>query len=163
MLEYINKIYAYTFWGNQRILKACEQLSQDQLDAPTRNGYANLRATLVHLLQGHWIWLSRWQGISPKIALDPRDFPTLASIQARWQEEEEQTRAFLASLTEDDLQRKLHYENLKGATLALPLWQSLIHVANHSTQHRSEIAFMLTALDRSPGDLDMSIYFLQNQ
>jgi uncharacterized damage-inducible protein DinB len=158
MLEYINMIYDYNYWGNQRILNTCELLSQDQLDAPTKNGYASLRATLVHTMNANWIWLSRWNGVSPKAPLDERDFPTLASIRARWQQEEQQTRTFLAALTESDLARDLTYQNLKGSAFALPLWQTLVHVVNHGTQHRSEVAFMLTALEHSPGDLDMSLF-----
>src|SRR5437588_361327 len=88
MLEYINMIYDYNYWGNQRILETCEQLSQTELDAPTKNGYASLRVTLVHALSANWLWLSRWQGVSPTAQLDARDFPMLAAIRARWQEEE---------------------------------------------------------------------------
>lgn len=161
MLEYIKMIYDYNDWGNQRILNTSELLSQEQLDAPTQNGYASLRATLVHTMHANWIWLSRWQGISPKVPLDARDFPTLASIRLRWQEEEQQTRAFLATLTESTLASDLTYQNLKGITFTLPLWQTMIHVVNHGTQHRSEIAFMLTALEHSPGDLDMSLFLNQ--
>ena len=158
MLEYINMIYDYNYWGNQRILDICEQLSQAELDAPTKNGYASLRATLIHMLNGNWLWLSRWQGVSPTTSLDEREFPTLASIRARWQIEEERTRAYLVTLSESELARDLTYQNAKGLTFTLPLWQTLVHLVNHGTQHRSEVAFMLTALEHSPGDLDMSLF-----
>jgi uncharacterized damage-inducible protein DinB len=35
----------------------------------------------------------------------------------------------------------------------------MVHVANHGTQHRSEVAAMLTAFGRSPGDLDALYFF----
>jgi len=110
-------------------------------------------------MNANWLWLSRWQGASPKASLDERKFPTLASIRERWQIEEQRMRAYLATLTESDIAGNLTYQKFTGQTSTLPLWQTLVHLVNHGTQHRSEIAFMLTALERSPGDLDMSIFF----
>jgi uncharacterized damage-inducible protein DinB len=34
----------------------------------------------------------------------------------------------------------------------------MLHVANHGTQHRSEVAAMLTGFDQSPGSLDLLDY-----
>ncbi|MER3418993.1 MAG: hypothetical protein C4290_00025, partial [Chloroflexota bacterium] len=41
------------------------------------------------------------------------------------------------------------------------LWQLLLHQANHATQHRSEVAYLLTQMGHSPGDLDLLAYLLQ--
>jgi uncharacterized damage-inducible protein DinB len=40
----------------------------------------------------------------------------------------------------------------------VPVWQMLLHLANHGTQHRSEAALLLTGAGRSPGDLDLIDY-----
>jgi uncharacterized damage-inducible protein DinB len=40
----------------------------------------------------------------------------------------------------------------------VPVWQLLVHVVNHGTQHRSEAAALLTAERLSPGELDLFDY-----
>ncbi len=47
----------------------------------------------------------------------------------------------------------------KGPQRSIPLWALNVHLVNHGTQHRSEVAMMLTDLGHSPGDLDM-VFFL---
>jgi uncharacterized damage-inducible protein DinB len=38
------------------------------------------------------------------------------------------------------------------------VWQMLVHVVNHGTQHRAEAAVLLTGEGRSPGELDLISY-----
>jgi uncharacterized damage-inducible protein DinB len=59
--------------------------------------------------------------------------------------------AWLATLDDGWLERRDE---------GMPFWQMLAHLANHGTQHRAEAAALLTAVGRSPGDLDM-IFFAQ--
>ncbi len=58
--------------------------------------------------------------------------------------------AYLAELTDDDLAAPFAL----GTRGALPLWELLVHLITHGTQHRSEAAILLTDAGHSPGDLD---------
>jgi uncharacterized damage-inducible protein DinB len=40
----------------------------------------------------------------------------------------------------------------------VPVWQMLVHVLNHRTQHRADAAALLTGDGRSPGELDLINY-----
>jgi uncharacterized damage-inducible protein DinB len=75
-----------------------------------------------------------------------------------WAVIEADTQSFVKGVTEDDLARVIHYINSQGTPCAYPLWQMMVHQANHAAQHRSEVAVMLTQFGFSPGGLDFLVY-----
>jgi uncharacterized damage-inducible protein DinB len=82
----------------------------------------------------------------------------VAALRIRWDEVEAATAAYVATLCESDLARVVSYVNFQGETWAYPLRQQLLHQVNHATQHRSEVALLLTRLGYSPGWLDLLVY-----
>ena len=163
MKEYIRLLYAYNHWANERILDACEKLSQEQFLAGQGMSSANpsIRDTLVHTMAAQEMWLARCGGVSPARLLDPRDFNTLALIRQYWYQVEQHTQAYLGAVQDDFLLQTIEYKTTKGQPYANVRWQVLVHQANHATQHRSEIALLLTRWGFSPGDLDFIVYLRQ--
>jgi uncharacterized damage-inducible protein DinB len=39
--------------------------------------------------------------------------------------------------------------------VSTPRWLTIVHIVNHWTQHRSDMAHYLTECGHSPGDLDL--------
>ncbi|NTW01510.1 MAG: hypothetical protein HGA19_09395 [Oscillochloris sp.] len=159
---YIVTLYDYSCWANHRILDTAAQLPAAAIDATPLPELGSLRTILVHTLGAEWLWRSRLEGASPRVRPTLTDFPTLAAISARWNEEEQALRARIINLDAAELMRQVIYTNMVGEVIMLPCWQILVHLANHGTQHRSEAAAILTALGASPGDLDMFIFFQQS-
>jgi uncharacterized damage-inducible protein DinB len=155
----IIQLYEYNDWANARILDTTAGLSEAQFTAPVAKlSHTSLRGTLVHTLGAQWIWRSRCQGFSPTAVLSEADFTTLEILQARWQDEAREMLRFLESLSDGDLDRPIRYASTKGQPFENTLWHILTHVVNHSTQHRSEAALLLTEWGHSPGDLDFILY-----
>ena len=159
-VEYVRTLYDYTAWANARVLEQAARLTDEQLLAAAGRDYGSVRDILVHVVFAQWLWLRRWQGESPRVHWDPAEFPSVAVIRDRWAEVERATAGFIAGLDEEGLGRVLHYTTTRGIARTQPLWEMLVHVANHGTQHRSEAAYLLTQAGHSPGDLDMLDYFL---
>ena len=158
MLEYLLTLIDYNFWANEHILLAADKVSAAQFLAPARFSWGGLRGTLVHTLSAEWTWRSRWQGFSPTAPLDPEEFPTVAALRTRWRAEQAATREFVAKLTEPALAQPVKYRRMSGGASAEPLWQLMIHLVNHGTQHRTEAATLLTEFGHSPGDLDFIVF-----
>jgi uncharacterized damage-inducible protein DinB len=69
-------------------------------------------------------------------------------------------RAFVDRQTDADLQQEITYTSFAGQTFHVPLWQMLMHLPNHETHHRGELAAMF-ALMKVPHPEDEVIqYFL---
>jgi uncharacterized damage-inducible protein DinB len=70
------------------------------------------------------------------------------------------TRAqFLDALEPGDLTQPVTYRSVtRDAIERFPLWQTLLHAANHTTHHRSEACIALTALGHPPASVDLIDY-----
>ena len=154
----IQLLYKYNNWANSRILDAAENLTEEQFLAPASYPHGGLRGTLTHILFAEWLWRLRWQGESPTVRMKPEDFVTFNSLCVRWVQEEKLLMDFVDGLKEEKLDNTFNYYTTEGEPLQRILWQAMMHVVNHGTQHRSEAAAMLTELGYSPGDIDLMLF-----
>ena len=155
-------LYKYNQWTNKKILDAVAKVTPEQFLAPASFPHGGLRSTLVHALFAEWIWRNRWEGTSPTVRLKPDDFPTFEALHARWAEEEKLLMAFVENVTEEKLNSKFSYKATDGTPHERILWQAMVHLVNHGTQHKTEAAAMLTDFGQSPGDIDMILYLIEN-
>lgn len=160
LADLLRMTYDYNAWANAKIFETAAQLDAEQLNAPGDAGHGSIRNTLFHMLNAHRAWFSWFDGsfdpANPRgEAPDLADYPDVASLRAYWSELQGQTTRFLTTLTDEDA-NKLMAE--QPTDPHFPLWKYMLHVANHGTQHRSEVAAMLTSHGYSPGGLDMIFY-----
>jgi len=149
----------YTTWANRKLFAAAAHLSPEQFIAPFPCTYGSLRAILVHMLVAYQVWLSRCQtGRLPASLPEHAEIPDLPTFIARFEDEQAAMRAYIGSLFEQDLIRPIAYSTSKGVDYTNTLWTILVHLVNHTTQHRSEAAELLTSLGCSPGDMDLIWY-----
>ncbi len=155
----IQLLYKYNRWANSETLDASARLTEEQFTKDLSSSHRSVRDTLAHILAAEWIWLTRWNGVSPKSLLNPLDFPDLGSLRARWAEVERDQTAFVNDITDESLESAVTYVNTKGEEWTYPLWQMMQHVVNHSTYHRGQVATMLRQLGAEPAPTDFLIFF----
>jgi uncharacterized damage-inducible protein DinB len=158
--EYLQQLYDYNYWANHRYFVVAEGLTDEQLHRKQGHSWDSVHAVLVHMLSSEWVWLQRWNGSSPKGHLNSADLPTLVSIKERWGKTEAEMRAFIGSLTDEGLRFNITYSNFSGESFSVPLWQMLMHVANHETHHRGELAAMFALMNVSHPEEEVIQYFL---
>jgi uncharacterized damage-inducible protein DinB len=156
MKEMIATLYGYARWANERVLANADALSPDQLARKLTRGADSILETFGHLVSADVRWLARWRGEAAP-AISKTDFQTLDEVRKRWDALYLARGVYIASLDEEELREPITWTG-RERPVPIPRWQAMVHCANHGTQHRSEIAAMLTDLGHSPGDLDMVLY-----
>ena len=160
--DYLLTLYDYTYWANHRYFNVAKNLTDEQLHRMQGHSWGDVHAVFVHMMSSEWVWLQRWQGIFPKGHLSKDDYPTLASVEKRTRELETEMRAFIESQTENSLQSIMTYPNFRNETFSVPLWQMLMHVTNHETHHRGELAAMYALMDVPHPEDELIQYFLNS-
>jgi uncharacterized damage-inducible protein DinB len=158
----LNLLFDYTAWANNKLFEAATRLKPEQFAAPYPANYGSLRGILTHIMTSYQVWLSRCRsGRMPDTIPAQEAFSDLESLRVHFDQQFSALRGYLDSLSENDLLGNLQYSTSKGALFENTRWMIFVHIANHSTQHRSEAAELLTAYDCSPGDLDFIWYLRQ--
>ena len=157
--QYLEQLYEYNYWANKRYLVVAETLGEEQLFRKQGHSWDSVHAVFVHMMSSERMWRQRWRGEKGEF-LNAKDFPTEASIRTYWVDVEKNMRAFIAEQTEESLLRDVTFTNPKGETLTLPLWQMMVHVPNHNTHHRGELAAMFALMNIPHPEEEIVQYFL---
>jgi uncharacterized damage-inducible protein DinB len=157
--EDFSTLYDFNAWANQRALDSCLALSPEQFTRDLASSFCSVRDTLAHIYGAEWIWLERWHGRTPTALPTPADFPDLDSVRRRLTAIDRDLVDYVASLSQDDVQRVLEFKTITSGTVKQPLWQCLQHLANHGTYHRGQIATMLRQLGEKATSTDMVVFY----
>lgn len=141
----LRSLFGYDRWATRRVLNTAEDVTATVWTRPEPSAPDGIAGLLVHALGAHGRWRAAWEGREDEPRPE-RELPMSAvDVRARWEAEWVALDALLERLGENGPNRVWN---------GLPLWQAMLHVVNHGTQHRSEAAALLTAAGHPTGDLD---------
>lgn len=126
--------YHYALY--ERIWESLETLPEAQYHQPTDYSRGSLHEQMFHAVATDRAWLRGIQGHPRKPRLDPADYPDRRAVRTLFDSVRVDMQAYIDSLTEAELERVP--ENFYG-----PVWQVLLHVVNHGTDHRAQILRLL--------------------
>jgi uncharacterized damage-inducible protein DinB len=148
--------FRHNLWANLRLLDACANLSNEQLDTGAKGTRGTIRETLLHLCAAEGRYVSRFTGQKAETALSERSpFPGFEALQ---QSARTTGEALIAIVERGEATRTLHI-SYGGADHETSASIVLIQAINHATDHRSQIATMLSLQDIIPPELDGWSYY----
>ncbi len=152
----MNSILANLFrhhrWANERMLEACLPLTEEQLATEVAGTYGRLDETLLHLGGAEGGYLNALTGWLPPEGYGLGEgvaFPGIALLVERMRMTGD---ALVEVARELPADRELRDEE---SGQMQPAWVVLLQAAHHATEHRQQVATMLTHLGVEPPEPDL--------
>lgn len=152
----LERFLLYNLRGNELFLRHLADLPDDNPALP------RLIPLMAHILFAQYVWACRIEEKAPQILLsDLEEKPLLEDAEADFSQHTKVSLESLASerrnhfivnrllyeifrtYLKDDLQRLVKYKNLKNELCSNTLGDILVHVCNHGTHHRAQMALIM--------------------
>lgn len=159
--EAFRHFYAYHFTENRKLWDHCvTPLTFEQFTQPAHYSHGSVRDQIIHLLSVDEVWFSELQGLEPSGPFPPATSDDRKIIRAHWDNLEQSMRAYLAALRDDRLMDKPIKEPEEDQGLSV--WQVLLHVVNHGTDHRAQLLRLLNDLGVKTVSQDYIFYVYEH-
>lgn len=153
-LSTLRSFFAFGRWATRTILESVAVLTPEEYARPIGGSFGSVRGTLIHLYEADWVWLERFHGRSPRGLPEDEDVSTLDALAGKWREVEAKLDEYLATLTPERLEEPLSYVSARGDPFTRRLGDALLHLANHGTYHRGQVATLMRLFGRQAASTD---------
>jgi uncharacterized damage-inducible protein DinB len=146
MKRYFLKLYQYNAWANKRVLDVLKR--QDVSDE-------KILTLMGHIVAAQFLWLHRIKGLA---APDVKLWGTY-QLDPLVSQAEKAGREWLDFVeNNENFNREMTYKNYVGEDYTNNVEMVMIHLVNHSSYHRAQIAMLLRQKGFEPVNTDFITY-----
>jgi len=156
-MDLLVEFFRHNAMMNRRLMEACRQLSPEQVGATATGTYGTIGATLVHVANAQEGYAGRLLDTERPERLPEDPFPGFEILAERFARGDTQLEEAAAKAGED---RKVQVTgDDPPGTWSMPVSLFLLQAVNHGTEHRSQVATILTHIGVEPPEMDGWTYF----
>jgi len=146
MKSYFLKLYQYNAWANRRVMDGLQRQAVTDERILTLMG---------HILAAQFLWLHRIKALPPP---DVKLWGTYTLDQLAEMTEKASTEWLNFVESTDSFNRDISYRNYVGDPYTTNAEMIMIHLVNHSSYHRAQIALLLRDKGFEPVNTDFITY-----
>jgi uncharacterized damage-inducible protein DinB len=146
-------------WADDIVLAAASQISGDRMGADLGSSFKSILDTLTHIYLAELVWLRRVQGNGNARLADLAAPPDMNALRQAWPEVHRAWLEWVGSFSPDELNNLCAHRNSAGVESSLPYWQIALHVVNHGSYHRGQVATMLRQSGCVPQGTDLALFY----
>jgi uncharacterized damage-inducible protein DinB len=159
-MDLLPEFFRHNSMMNQRLIDTCRQLSPEQLGATATGTYGTIGGTLVHIANAQEGYAARFLGTDRPERLDEDPFPGFGALGERFAHGDAQLEE-AATQAGGDHEVQVTGDDPPGMW-RMPASLLLLQAINHGTEHRSQVATILTQLGVEPPEMDGWTYFFDS-
>ena len=149
------ELFTHHLWANEKLLAACAELDDAELDASVDGAYGTIRDTLVHMFAAETRYVAAIRNESrPDELHENKPFPGFDALRDYALRTGNDLIALVQSAGPDD---RMRGEN-RGESYDLPLSIPFAQAINHGTEHRTNITTIMAARGLDAPQLDVWQY-----
>jgi uncharacterized damage-inducible protein DinB len=146
MKSYFLKLYQYNAWANKKVIDCL---------AHQRVTDEKILSLMGHIVAAQFIWLHRIKGLAPPDLKLWANY-SLEELIAMADQAGKEWLYFVEST--NDFNREMTYHNFVGDKYTNNVEMIMIHLVNHSSYHRAQIAMLLRQKTLVPVNTDFITY-----
>jgi uncharacterized damage-inducible protein DinB len=159
----IQTLTRYKAWADNLFLSVVSELPASVLSAPRPGFFGNLIRTLNHSLAMDHVWQSHLLGKPHGLTTrNPEHCPEMEELFAAQRAVDNWYVTYADSISDQELNDIVEFEFIGGGQGAMSRGDILLHVVNHTTYHRGQVADILYHLSVFPPTTDLPV-FLREQ
>jgi len=144
------ELFRHNTWATLRLLDDCATLDEGQLDATVAGTMGSIRDTLTHIAGAEERYAARFTGQYPAEELEEIGFPGSVALRAMI----EASGAVLGAQAATRPATEVLTLQRAGRVEQIPAGIIFIQAINHATEHRAQIATILTQQGITPPEMD---------
>jgi len=149
----------YNAWANKLVFEAVAALPEEETLKPRPGAFRNMVHTLNHILVIDRIFQAHLEGREHGYtARNTIDHPPLAELWLAQQEIDAWYIGRYDAMTEAELEGRLEFTFVGGGQGIMSRAEILMHLVNHTTYHRGNVASAIYQIPARPPTTDLPVF-----
>jgi uncharacterized damage-inducible protein DinB len=159
MMDYLRTLMRYKAWANELVFAAAAKLPPEELTAPREIVFGNMLRTLNHVHAMDEVWRAHLEGRPHGYTTrNPEACPSFAELREAQKAMDGWWVAYADVLPHDRSQERVSFRFIGGGPGSMTRRDILLHVANHGTYHRGNVAAMMYQAGVAPPTTDLPVF-----
>ena len=143
MKEILEQLAAYNVWANGKFAELIQSLPEEVLQKKIPSSFSTIHSTLMHMWDAESIWWQRMK-LQEVVNFPSASFKgTTTDVSTSLLHQDKLWETWVKNASVAALDHVFLYQNTRKEQFKQPIYQMPLHVFNHVTYHRGQLANML--------------------